>query len=204
MRRTRGLLLLASATLSMALTAAGCAEDTFDVWSVGGASEAALPSYDFQPTGNMQARAGALYGAVGPVSGLDHEASRLSAWSDGYWSSIEVVVERENDAAMALLNVTGDLRDLADGQLHTFDGSVWGQGLYISLLGCSGPEADYWTYDESADEVTVEVREDAAGSGVYTIQFSASFNTVAYDYQPIDGPNEPTTVTGTVTVAIDR
>jgi hypothetical protein len=187
MRRTRGLLLLASATLSMALTAAGCAEDTFDVWSVGGASEASLPSYDFQPTGNMQARAGALYGAVGPVAGLDHDASRLSAWSDGYWSSIEVVVEREND-----------------GQLHTFDGSVWGQGLYISLLGCSGPEADYWTYDESADEVTVEVREDAAGSGVYTIQFSASFDTVAYDYQPIDGSNEPTTVTGTVTVAIER
>ena len=175
----------------------GCAdEDAFDMWSLTGAEGES----DLFGEGSLQTRGAALVGSIGPVSGLNHSATGVSAWSSGYWSSIEVVVDKGNEAAMALLDITGDLRELADGQTHVYRGGVWGEGQHISVLGCSGPEVGYWDYDEPASEVEVSVVVADHNPNVYTIHFTASFGALAEDLA-VGAPGSQ--VTGSVAVVME-
>ena len=100
-----------------------------------------------------------INGVVGPVT-LDHEA-RPSVYDDGWYLSVESVVQLEGRAAMTLLSVSNGQDIFMPGLSETFrieDYSV--DGPSVTMLGCVGQEVGiYDEYDMPADEVDVDIEE---------------------------------------------
>ena len=105
----------------------------------------------------IDAVAGRLSGDIGPMSGLDHQATQLSAYDDGYYISIETVVEMQDRAVMTLLSVSQGAELFKPGLKATFlldDDSQ----TRVTVLGCVGQDVDvYDEWDKPADEVDIEV-----------------------------------------------
>jgi hypothetical protein len=108
------------------------------------------------------ARDATIKGAVGPVV-LDHQALP-SVYDDGWYLSVESVVELEDRAAMTLLAVSNGSEILVPGLSDTFTIDDYDPDApSITMLGCVGQEAGvYDEYDLPADEVDVEVEQGAA------------------------------------------
>jgi hypothetical protein len=104
---------------------------------------------------------GRLQGAIGPLSGLDHQANLLSAYDDGYYMSVETVVELENRAVMTLLSVSNGGELFQPGLNATFSLDNYDNGgVQVTVLGCVGQGVGvYDEYDMPADETTVLVRD---------------------------------------------
>lgn len=104
---------------------------------------------------------GRLQGAIGPVAGLNHEANLLSAYDDGYYMSVETVVELDNRAAMTLLSVSNGADLFRPGLNATFSLDNYdNDGVQVTVLGCVGQDVGvYDEYDMPADETTVVVEE---------------------------------------------
>ena len=104
---------------------------------------------------------GHLRGDIGPVSGLNHEASDMMAFDDGEYASVETVVELPDRATMTLLSIVGPSTVLRPGFSGSFAlESYASNSVNVTMLGCVGQDVDvYDEYDMPADEVTVDVDE---------------------------------------------
>ncbi len=108
-----------------------------------------------------------LSGDLGPRT-FDGGVWMESGYDDGYYASLEVHAhdQTEDWRVMTRLDVQGGLAhpDLVPGAVLTYrydEPDYSGTRAYVSLLGCSGaaPEDSSWDFDQSADQVTVEVQE---------------------------------------------
>jgi hypothetical protein len=108
---------------------------------------------------------GRLHGEVGPLTGLDHDASLLSAYDDGYYLSVETVVQLQDRAVMTLLSVSNGAEIFQPGLDATFTLDNYdSEGVQVTMLGCVGQDVGvYDEYDMPADEVHVSVE---PGTGV--------------------------------------
>jgi len=115
---------------------------------------------------SVSVRRGALYGYIGSVAHLEGEAS----WSYASWNygdlSVEITVERDGEAAMAIINIE-DFDEMQTGVEVRNDSRV-------DIIGCSGPEPGNWTYDEYASDVTVRTERDPYDPDVVHVHFSGS------------------------------
>lgn len=101
---------------------------------------------------------GRLSGDIGPVNNLDSEATELSTYDDGYYVSLETVVEMEDRAVMTLLSVSNGASVFHPGMDATFRLADNEDGLRVTMLGCVGQSLGvYDEYDAPADEVDVTV-----------------------------------------------
>lgn len=102
---------------------------------------------------------GHIRGDIGPVSGLNHDASEMMAFDDGEYASVETVVELPDRATMTLLSIVGPSTVLRPGFAGNFSlESYSSSAINVTMLGCVGQDVDvYDEYDMPADEVTVEV-----------------------------------------------
>ena len=104
---------------------------------------------------------GKLQGVVGPVAGLDHDASLLSAYDDGYYLSVETVVQLQDRAVMTLLSISNGEDIFQPGLDATFTLDNYdSDGVQVTMLGCVGQDVGvYDEYDQPADDVHVTVDE---------------------------------------------
>jgi hypothetical protein len=104
---------------------------------------------------------GHLSGDIGPLSGLDASANLLSAYDDGYYLSVETVIEIPDRAVMTLLSVSNGAEVFRPGLNATFTLENSSEDeLQVTLLGCVGQDVGvYDEYDAPADEVTVAVEQ---------------------------------------------
>lgn len=111
---------------------------------------------------NMVGEADLLQGAMGSVTSFTHQSPELRI--SGSSTSAAVRLDAVNTSArwwvMTNLTVTGGLDHaaLAPGAHLVFSRtSPTVNGLRVSALGCSGPTRGNYTYDRTADTVTVDV-----------------------------------------------
>lgn len=152
---------------------AGCWELALGIALSGGdsAEPSPAPSRDYTDPyteGAIDFRAESLSGDLGAVRGFEGNIWQESGYEYGDVASIQVDSRNRDEgwAVMAALTVEGGLdhADLVPGAVFTFrsddfDYGYGGERLYVSLLGCSGPADGYWEFDQTADEVTIEVQE---------------------------------------------
>jgi hypothetical protein len=102
---------------------------------------------------------GRLVGDVGPVTGINGDANLLSAYDDGYYLSVETVLELQGRAVMTLLSVSNGALVFVPGLEATFTLDDTSEDeVQVTMLGCVGQEVGvYDEYDAPADEVTVGV-----------------------------------------------
>ncbi len=102
---------------------------------------------------------GHIRGDIGPVTGLNNDATEMMAFDDGDYASIETVVELPGRATMTLLSIVGPDTVLRAGFSGNFSlESYASDATNVTMLGCVGQEVDvYDEYDMPADEVNVEV-----------------------------------------------
>jgi hypothetical protein len=117
-----------------------------------------------EPTalGPIQAALGGrVRGNIGPVTGMSAEATELSTYDDGYYVTVETVVEQPERAIMTLLSVSnaGDLFLAGNGGAWSL-GAEDEDGTRVTMLGCVGDQVGiYNQYDKPADEVDLVIDE---------------------------------------------
>lgn len=154
-----------------------------------------------------------LDGAIGPVAQLAHRASDVTSYSDDYWSTISVTVDKDGSgtgAGMAIIDMEGNIMALEGGvyELEDFiapDTDGW-EGTAAAqrpmyIIGCSGDDPGEWSFDQPAEDGEVVV--DDSDPDVLTITFTASFGSGSvYDWETGDAREVgASTVTGTVHIA---
>jgi hypothetical protein len=102
---------------------------------------------------------GKLQGEVGPMANLNHDANLLSAYDDGYYLSVETVVQLTGHAVMTLLSVSNGADMFQPGLDATFTLDNYDtNGVTVTMLGCVGQDVGvYDEYDMPADQVKVNV-----------------------------------------------
>jgi hypothetical protein len=139
-----------------------------------------------------------LRGDMGAVNGFDGGIYEVRG--EGYEGYTTVTVHSQSRGAWAVmgqLNVQGGLENLVPGARLTFDNAAYGYGgdgteMFISMLGCSGPEPSVWEFDQYAERVDVQVGE-AVDPGRLEVRFQARF--AGYDYTT-GAPTAPQIVDG--------
>jgi hypothetical protein len=107
---------------------------------------------------------GRVRGTIGPVVGMSESATELSTYDDGYYVTVETVVEQEERAVMTLLSVSnaGDLFLPGNGGSWSL-GAEDEDGTRVTMLGCVGDQVGiYNEYDKPADEVDLVIDEPAS------------------------------------------
>ncbi len=107
---------------------------------------------------------GRLAGDVGPISGIDRDANLLSAYDDGYYMSVETVVELQGRAVMTLLSVSNGSAVFAPGLSGSYALEdlleMDAEDMQVTMLGCVGQDVGvYDEFDAPADEVVLAVAE---------------------------------------------
>lgn len=122
-------------------------------------------AFDRAPdTSLREAVNGRIQGDVGPVRGLDERASELTAYDDGYYGSVEMIVEpTRDDAAMTIVNINGGLDHAAlrpglDASFSADSYPTDEDELYVTTIGCAG-EKYAWDFDAPADDTRIVVEE---------------------------------------------
>src|SRR4051812_40869014 len=149
-------ILAGSALVAAALSTACLVDRPYDR-SLNGTANGANGSSSYRPV--RSAVDGKLQGQVGPMDNLNHDASLLSAYDDGYYLSVETVVELQDHAVMTLLSVSNGADMFQPGLDATFTLDNYDtQGVQVTMLGCVGQDVGvYDEYDMPADEVHVAV-----------------------------------------------
>jgi hypothetical protein len=191
--------------LTMALSPACVDEFDFEWDDVDGLSAnlpgmSTIPWTEGQSYQDLRLRQGTLQGRIGAVAHLDHTATDLSGWDDGYFTTLEVTVETVNGAAMAIIDIVGGLDNLPPGMVVR-QAAGTEQALQVYLTGCSGPQAGVWDYDMPAEDVVVSAVEVPGDPDAITLNFSATL-TDAYDLS--GGTGTTSVVTGSVTVVLPQ
>ncbi len=127
---------------------------------------------------------GHIRGDIGPVVGLNNDASEMMAFDDGDYASVETVVELQDRATMTLLSIVGPSTVLRAGFSGSFAlESYASDAVNVTMLGCVGQDVDvYDEYDMPADEVTVEV-----GAGDQPDELDVSVAGVWHDHDAESG-----------------
>lgn len=127
---------------------------------------------------------GHIRGDIGPVVGLNNDASEMMAFDDGDYASVETVVELQDRATMTLLSIVGPSTVLRAGFAGSFAlESYASDAVNVTMLGCVGQDVDvYDEYDMPADEVTVEV-----GAGDQPDELDVSVAGVWHDHDAESG-----------------
>ncbi len=113
---------------------------------------------------------------AGDIGGIDFPtptAATASGWEDGDYTSVEVMVEGNRGASMAIVEVRGGLDSLEPGT-HRFSPDNGSGPTHVGVVGCSGRAAYNWDYDQMAESVEVVVTEDPE-TGARTYDFEADF-----------------------------
>lgn len=135
----------------------------------------------------LDIRGASLAGDMGSVRGFsDDDASHLG-YDYGSYSSIEVHAQAPDGAAMAILQIEGGLDnpELVPGAHFEFRNYEYtASGLYVYMIGCSGPVEGNWVFDQSADDLVVDVSVSPEGTTV--LDFGATFS----DGQTVVGSTE--------------
>lgn len=189
-----------SAGLLLAVTGCVVQRDT------GGYENADIVPYEAQPasdygdtvdTGrtpsNLQLSGASLRGNVGDV-GVDGDAAWVDGYADGEYASVYTTVdEAMNGAVMTIVDFEGGLShaSLAPGSRTVYNADdlyTRSSGdLFVTVIGCSGPNAGAWEFDQTADVVTIDVIEDPDSDSARLFEYTARFD---------DGYAEPSVVTG--------
>lgn len=165
----------------------------------GGGDTATVPD-DPAIDAPVDLRGGSLLGDMGRVQGFADEEPMLRGWSSDGYTNIEVHAQAADGsgAAMAILGLSGELADpsLEPGahlEFNQFDYPT--TGIYLSLIGCSGPAEGSWEFDQSATTVVVDV---SAGEtpDSKVLDFTATFQAV----DGYDTASSQQTVVGSVEV----
>lgn len=129
-------------------------------------------------------------GDMGLILAFDGAASRHTGYYDSYGANLRIDSE-DGVWVMSSIHVTGDLAGaaFAPGTRRTYTSSTYGGSDNVSVTGCSGPTYGNYTYDRSADEVTVEIEDLGGGNRrmhfetIYTLDSGArQITTGSVDY----------------------
>lgn len=177
----------ATVTLCLSLGLGGCFQFQFDrVDDEEPAADARTPTTGPTGTGwiTEMGQAELLQGTMGTVARFQSTAPQMQIRrrSTSTSSSAYVRLDAESASArwwaMTALTITGGLAhaSLRPGAHLTFTTTSPSQsGLRVSVLGCSGPMRDRFTYDRTADRVDVDVMQGSEPGRrrmVYTAQFT--------------------------------
>lgn len=129
---------------------------------------------------------GWLEGEIGPVAGIEHEASVLEGYDDGSFADVQVIAQTERGDAMTWLEIVGGMEhpDLVPGFQKTFrlqDFDYDARQLQVQAVNCAG-EMYNWDYDAPADEVDISVEE---GSTPEILR--VNFTTRIFEADPFTG-----------------
>lgn len=115
-------------------------------------------------------------GDMGLVLAFDGEASRHTGYYDTYGANLRLDTEGR-EWVMSSIHVTGDLAGaaFAPGTRRTYTSGTYDSANNVSVTGCSGPSYGDYTYDRSADEVTIEIED--LGSGSRRMHFETIYTT---------------------------
>lgn len=126
------------------------------------AGGASAPTYSSSTRLNQVGQAEMLQGSLGNVASFAAAAPelRITGTSSNAVVRIDALNDSERWWAMNSLTISGGLNhpSLQPGAHLTFSGSsASANGLRVSVLGCSGPSRNNYTYDHSAQTTTVDV-----------------------------------------------
>ena len=156
-------------TLALALLgASGCVFDWSyddDGWGDDGYSSS---------TRYVNAEQASLTADLGEVS-VEGDARIHDAYDYGYGASIEIRNQGRDGVGMNRLDLDGmSLEDVEPGYYVSEAYEYESDQPNFSVLGCSGPEDDYWEYDQTADLVEVQVTD--LGGGQRRLDWTATFD----------------------------
>lgn len=142
--------------LSTALFMGGCWRFPFFSSSRSTDTTDIYPSY---ATETLTLSNGNQAGDMGDIRAFDGAASRHSGYYDTYGANLRLDSEGADWWTMSSINVTGDLASaaFAPGTRRTYTSGTYDGANNVSVTGCSGPSYGNYTYDHSADEVTIEI-----------------------------------------------
>ena len=129
---------------------------------------------------SVDIRSSSLAGDMGEVRNFWDDDPMHLGYDYGSYASIEIHAQTPGgSAAMAILQVEGGLQhqDLVPGAHLEFTGYSYqgtANGLYMSVIGCSGPSEGNWYFDQSADDLVVDVS--ATPEGTTVLDFQAEFS----------------------------
>ncbi|MEM6957406.1 MAG: hypothetical protein AAF411_20815 [Myxococcota bacterium] len=101
-----------------------------------------------------------LSGSLGDVRGTSEFARIDSPWNTDREIYVDLRADVPDGVIMNGLTIEGGLDLLQPGVSFTSSYDDYysdTNGLYASVIGCSGPEDNWWQYDRMAERVTVEV-----------------------------------------------
>jgi hypothetical protein len=148
--------------LLFVVAAVGCSQQTPYYENYSDADLEFVESEEWVDYGNLDLLGGHVQGDIGNVRGLDQEARLRNGYGDETYASIEMHAENGDGAAMNLLEVWGGVDQLQPGTRTTYrpeDVTYEGDEPSVQVIGCAGPSAYDWSYDQPADEVEVVVSE---------------------------------------------
>jgi hypothetical protein len=127
---------------------------------------------------------GFIEGEIGPAQNISHDASALSAYDDGYYLSVETVVELQGRAAMTLLSISDPAAVMRPGYVGDHSLETYNSGgVNVTVLGCVGQEMGvYDEYDMPADDVHIGVDE-----GQEPGQLDVALQARWFDHDPATG-----------------
>lgn len=145
------------------------------------ASEGAYSGSSYEDTPTVRGRGQLLQGDLGEYQGMQTAAPELVLRQrSATYATVRLDHDdvRANAWMMTELTIEGGLSHpaLRPGAHLTFDAnhrSAEAPGLDVSVLGCSGPERDRFTYDRRADTTDVDVF--AGDDGKYLLVFTGRF-----------------------------
>jgi hypothetical protein len=135
----------------------------------------------------LDIRSASLAGDMGSIRGFADEQPSYLGYDYGSYASVEVHAQAPDGAVMAILQIEGGLDnpELAPGAHLQFRNYEYtDSGLYIYVIGCSGPVEGNWVFDESAGDLVVDVSVTPEGTTV--LDFVATFS----DGQTVVGSTE--------------
>lgn len=170
MARTLPLLLL----VTTALTLGGCWRLPFfssGSWSGSDGTDSYYPSR----TSNLTLSNGNQAGDMGYIVAFGGDATRHEGYYDSYGANLRIDSEGSGWWTMSSIHVTGDLAGeaFAPGTRRTYTSGTYRSDDNVSVTGCSGPSFGNYTYDRSAESVTVEIED--LGGGVRRMHFETVY-----------------------------
>lgn len=147
------------------------------VWD-GGAPDSGwdfdAPAWNAPGENSLAVEGVTLNGSVGVVSSdADAEFYVFESSSRGDFTSIDIRARNESGVLMNRLEIA-NFQNLQIGETYQSDATTRGPSVFVSVIGCSGPEDNQWGTDTGSEEVTLDVRE-GPEEGSAEIFYTASF-----------------------------
>lgn len=173
-------LISAALIASMSLSLGGCFLMTLERSGTRSDSGTPAPTYNSSTSSSTEVgQAEMLQGNLGNITSFSSDAPELSIRrsTGSAYVRIDALNASARWWAMTALTVTGGLThaSLQPGAHLSFTpSSTSTNGLRVSVLGCSGPARNNYTYDHPADRVDVDVM-DGSEPDTHRMVFTAYF-----------------------------